>query len=65
MAYKDKQQLYSYNNNFQREKYDVLRVLVPKADGITQEIRDRARAAGQSVSAYILQAVRDRMAKEQ
>ena len=62
MAYKDKQQMYDYNNTFQREKYDVLRVLAPKGEG--PEIKAAAAAAGQSVSAYILQAVRDRMNKE-
>lgn len=63
MSYKDKQQMYDYNNAFQREKYDVLRVLAPKGDGAG--IKAAAAKAGQSVSAYILQAVRDRMAKEE
>lgn len=62
MAYKDKQQLYDYNNKFQRETYDRIQVLAKKEEG--QRIREAAARAGQSVSGYILQAVRDRMDKE-
>lgn len=59
MAYKDKQQMYDYNNNFQKEKYDVLRVLVPKGEGET--IKAAAKAAGMSTSAFILSAIRGKM----
>lgn len=59
MAYKDKQKLYDYNNEYQKNNYSVLRVLAPKDEG--QQIRQAAADAGQSVSAFILQAVRDRM----
>lgn len=59
MAYKDKQKLYDYNNEYQKNNYAVLRVLTPKEEG--QQIKQAAAAAGQSVSAFILQAVRDRM----
>lgn len=62
MAYKDKQQLYDYNNKFQRETYDRIQVLAKKEEG--QRIREAAAAAGETVSAFILGAVRDRMDKE-
>lgn len=62
MAYKDKQQMYDYNNAYSKEKYDVLRLVASKDDG--QRIREAAAWAGQSVSAYIMQAVRERMGKE-
>ena len=64
MAYKDKQQMYDYNNAFAKEKYDVLRVVATKEEG--QQIRQAsAKAGSKSVSAYILEAVRDRMKREQ
>ena len=62
MAYKDKQQMYDYNNQYQARTYDRIQVLAQKEEG--QQIRQAAGDAGQSVSAYILQAVRERMAKE-
>jgi len=62
MAYKDKQQMYDYNNAFQRATYDRIQVLPKKEEG--QAIRAAAVKAGQSVSEYILDAVRDRMNRE-
>lgn len=59
MAYKDKKQMYDYNNNFQRQTYDRIQVLPKKEEG--QRIREAAAAAGQSVSEFILDAVRDRL----
>lgn len=61
MAYKDKKQLYDYNNNFQRQTYDRIQVLPKKEEG--QRIRRAAAAAGQSVSEFILDAVRERLDK--
>lgn len=61
MAYKDKKQLYDYNNNFQRQTYDRIQVLPKKEEG--QRIRQAAAAAGQSVSEFILDAVRERLDK--
>ena len=43
-------------------KLDLLKVQPYKAEGA--EIRAAASAAGQSVSSYILQAVRERMQRE-
>lgn len=62
MAYKDKQQMYDYNNQYQARTYDRIQVLAPKEEG--QQIRQAAAAAGQSVSAYIMQAVRQRLEGE-
>ena len=62
MAYKDKQQMYDYNNAFQRATYDRIQVLPKKEEG--QAIRAAAVKAGQSVSEYILDAVRGRMNRE-
>lgn len=59
MAYKDKQTLYDYNNKFQAEKYDRIQVLPRKEDG--KAIRAAAAEAGQSVSSFILDAVKMRM----
>jgi uncharacterized protein (DUF1778 family) len=44
------------------EKLDQIKIQPYKEEG--QRIRAAAAAAGQSVQAYILEAVRDRMSKE-
>lgn len=62
MAYKDKAQETKYKNEYNRQTYDIMKVTPTKEEG--QRIRDSAAAVGQSVSAYILEAVRDRMEKE-
>lgn len=62
MAYKDKQQMYDYNNAFQKATYDRIQVLAPKDTG--QQIRQAAADAGESVSGYILEAVHQRMERE-
>lgn len=61
MAYKDKKTMYDYNNTYQKNNYDVLRVVASKEEG--QTIRQAAAGAGQSVSAYIMEAVRARLNK--
>lgn len=45
-----------------QEKRDSIMLRPSKEEG--QAIRDTAKAAGQSVQAYILQAVRERIARE-
>ena len=62
MAYKDKAQEIKYKNDYTRDNYDILKATASKEDG--QTIRRAAAAAGQSVSAYILQAIRERMARD-
>ena len=62
MAFKDKAREAAYKNDFSRMAYDRISITPSKDDG--QEIRQAAAEAGQSVNAYILQAVKDRMQKE-
>lgn len=62
MAYKDKAQEIKYKNEYTRQTYDILKATPSKEEG--QEIRRAAVRAGESVSTYILEAVRDRMNKE-
>ncbi len=62
VAYKDKQQLFDYNNTFNKSRYDTIKVLPSKEEG--QQIREHAALAGLSVSSYILKAVREQMAKD-
>lgn len=62
MAYKDKSKKEAYQNEYIRQTYDVIRATPNKAEG--QQIRQAAAAAGQSVSAYILDAVRQRMERD-
>ena len=47
---------------YRAKAYDQINVKAPK--GGREEIQAAAAAAGQSVNAYILQAVRDRMSAE-
>ena len=49
-------------NNWIAKAYDRINFTVPK--GGKEEIRTAAEAAGESVNAYILAAVRERMAKD-
>ena len=62
MAFKDKARETAYKNDFARMAYDRISITPAKDEG--QEIRQAAAEAGQSVNAYILQAVKDRMQKE-
>lgn len=62
MAYKDKAMETKYKNAYTAEKYDTIKATPTKAEG--QRIREAAARAGESVSAYILEAVRERMEKE-
>ena len=59
MAYKDKAQKTAAQNKYISKAYDRINLLVPK--GVKDEIKAAADAAGQSVNAYILDAVRERM----
>lgn len=62
MAYKDARQGEQYRNDYTKQAYDRMSILPSKAEGV--EIRAAAAAASQSVSSYILQAVRERMQRE-
>ena len=62
MAYKDKSDAIKYNNQFIRETYDRINLTVPK--GRKDVIQSHAAAQGQSVNAYINQAVDERMERD-
>lgn len=51
----------AYQNNYKREKYDKIEVIVPK--GEKEHIKQAAKAAGLSVSAYIYKVVQEDMKK--
>ena len=59
MAFKDKSRESAYKNQFARDKYDRLSLVIPKDEG--QQIRAAAAVQGESVSEYIREAVRRRM----
>ena len=62
MAYKDKSDAIKYNNQFIRETYDRINLTVPK--GRKDVIQSHAAAQGQSVNAYINQAINERMERD-
>jgi len=62
MAFADKARENEYKNDFAREKYDRIAVNVPK--GERDRIKAAADAAGESLNGYIVQAVRDRMQRD-
>lgn len=62
MPYKDKQKAIEYSNKRNAEFYDRFNFFVPK--GEKEIIKNHAAAAGQSVNAYILEAVRARIQGE-
>lgn len=62
-AYKDKAAAYRYINDFQRENYERITVLVNK--GEKAGIQAAANKAGfDTVSKYIVQAIRERMERD-
>jgi len=63
MAYKDKSVAVQYNNDYNRKNYDRIAITPSKERG--QEIRAAAARAGQSVNAYVLQAVEERKKREE
>ena len=52
-----------YQNEFVREKYDRIGLVVPK--GEKQVVKAKAAAAGESVNEYISKAIKMRMASEE
>ena len=62
MAYKNKEDAIKYGNDYNRKNYDRISITPSKERG--QEIRAAATKAGQSVNAYILQAIEERMKRE-
>lgn len=59
MAYKDKAQAVKVQNDWIKNTYDRINLTVPKGD--KEKIAVAAAAAGQSVNAYINQAIKARM----
>ncbi len=51
MAYKEKTDAYTYNNNFIKNAYDRINLIVPK--GKKEVIQSAAQASGESVNAFI------------
>ncbi len=51
-----------YQNEFKKKNYDRFELVMPK--GQKEIIRQRAKAAGQSLCEYINNAIAEKMAKE-
>ena len=62
MAFKSKQAGYDYANQFNREAYDRVTVMVPR--GGKDEIKAAAARAGESVNTYIKTAICQRMERD-
>ena len=62
MAYKDKSSAIKYNNEYNSKAYDRINFTLPK--GEKEKVRTAADKAGQSVNAYIAQALAERMTRE-
>ena len=60
MTRKDKTKTIQYNNEFNKLKYDRITIMLPKGDKDT--LQAAADQAGQSVNAYIKQAIQARLA---
>ena len=62
MAYKDKSDAYKYNNDYNSKAYDRINLTLPK--GEKDIVRAAADKAGQSVNAYIAQAIAERITRD-
>lgn len=51
-----------YQNEYKKKKYDRFELVMPK--GQKEVIKQRAKAAGQSISEYINSAIVEKIAKE-
>lgn len=51
-----------YVNDFKKEHYDRIEILAAK--GKKEEVKSLAKEAGQSMSEYILQAIKERAERE-
>lgn len=63
MPYKSKEDAVKHNNEFNRQKYDRISVMVQK--GQKEQIQAAAAGQKQSVNAYIVEAITRRMEQEQ
>lgn len=62
MAYKDKSQAVKYQNEFNKQAYDRITIMLPK--GGKDELQAAAARAGQSVNVYVKQAIAARMERD-
>ena len=62
MAYKDKSSAIKYNNEYNSKAYDRINFTLPK--GEKDIVRAAADKAGQSVNAYIAQAIAERITRD-
>ena len=62
MAYKDKSSAIKYNNEYNSKPSDRINFTLPK--GEKEKVRAAADQAGQSVNAYIAQALAERMTRD-
>ena len=58
MAYKDKARMFEYGNQYNRENYDRVTVMLPKGDGA--ELKRIAAEMGVSVGEYIRGAIKEK-----
>ncbi len=59
---KSKEETYQYRNDFNRNKYDRISLVVPK--GNKEELQAHAQEMGESVNAFINRAIRETMARD-
>ena len=62
MSPKDPKEYYAYIDNYKRENYDSVRILVPK--GYRDTIRGHASARGESNNAFIIRAIREQIKRD-
>lgn len=55
MAYKEKTKAIQYNNNYNKEHYQRVSLMLP--NGKKEIIQERAKANGESVNAFINRAI--------
>ena len=62
MAYKDKSRMFEYGNQYNRENYDRVTVMLPKGDGA--ELKRIAAEMGISVGEYIRGAIKEKRERD-
>lgn len=59
MAYKDKANTIKYNNEFNRQAYDRVSLILPK--GTKEEIKEHAESRGESLNSFIKRAIENQI----
>ena len=62
MAFKDKKKMFNYNNEFNKNNYDRINLLLPK--GKKEVIKSHADSKGESVNSFINRAITETMERE-